>query len=143
MQYGSVWSRGWLLAMAMVLLAGCASGSERMNDLQRVQYDYSAAIRWNDFEGAWTLVDPEYQQKHPMTKLEFERYQQIQVAGYSVLGSQVAADDLHARQEVQISVINKHNMTERSYRYTELWEYDPEHKRWWLAVGLPDFWAGE
>lgn len=135
------WMRGWMVIVVMAL-AACATGSKQMNALDRAQYDWSAAIRWNDFEGAWNLVDPEYRQQHPMSALEFERYKQVQVSGYSDLASQVAPDGQSARREIQINVINKHTMTERGIRYTEVWRYDAEARAWWITSGLPDFWAG-
>jgi hypothetical protein len=130
------------MVVVALALAACATDSKQMNALDRAQYDWSAAIRWNDFEGAWNLVDPEYRQQHPMSALEFERYKQVQVSGYSDLASQLAPDGLGARREIQISVINKHTMTERSIRYTEVWRYDAEARAWWITSGLPDFWAG-
>ena len=135
------WIRGWMVVVALAL-AACATDSKQMNALDRAQYDWSAAIRWNDFEGAWNLVDPEYRQQHPKSALEFERYKQVQVSGYSDLASQLAPDGLSARREIQINVINKHTMTERSIRYTEVWRYDAEARAWWITSGLPDFWAG-
>ena len=132
-----------LLAMLMLVLGGCASGGDKRTDLDARQYDYSAAVRWNDFEGAWNLVDPEVRAERPMTALEFERYKQIQVSGYTEMGSQLSPDKQHARREIQINVINKHTMTERSLRYTELWRFEPSTKTWWLASGLPDFWGGQ
>lgn len=128
----------WLLAACA--LAGCAS-TGRVNELDKVQYAYSAAIRWGDFEGAWQLVDPEYRKQHPLSDIEFERYKQIQVSGYRDLAAQTMADG-SAMREIQIGVINRHTLVERSLRYTEHWRYDPATKRWWLTVGLPDFWSG-
>lgn len=128
---------------ALLLLAACASSSDKRSALEEMQYQYSAAIRWNDFEGAWNAIDPDYRKEHPMTDLQFERYKQIQVSGYQDLASDLSEDKMHARREIQISLINKHNMTERSIRYTESWKYDPAIKRWWVTSGLPDFWAGE
>jgi len=135
------WIRGWAVVVVLAL-AACATGSKQMSALDRAQYDWSAAIRWNDFEGAWNLVDPEYREQHPKSTLEFERYKQVQVSGYSDLASQLAPDGLSARREIQINVINKHTMTERSIRYTEVWRYDAEARAWWITSGLPDFWAG-
>ncbi|MCA1714696.1 MAG: hypothetical protein LC715_06190 [Gammaproteobacteria bacterium] len=132
-----------LLLLAAFALAGCASGGRQMSELDKAQYAYSAAIRWGDFEGAWQLVDPEFRKAHPMTDLQFARYQQIQISGYRDLAATVSADNTTAAREIQIGVINKHNMTERSTRYTERWRYDPQAKSWWLTVGLPDFWQGE
>lgn len=126
-----------------LLMAGCASVSGKADQLQRMQYDYSAAIRWGDFEGAWKLVDPEYRKAHPMTEVDFSRYQQVQVSRYNDLASQVGPDQTTAAREIQIQVINKHTMAERGMRYTEQWRYDAASKRWWLTSGLPDFWAGQ
>jgi len=131
---------GGLLLFA-ALLAGCASLGPKMEALNQMQYDYSAAIRWGDFEGAWQAVDPEYRKKHPLTDLEFERFKQIQVSGYTDLAAQ--STEQKAIREIQIGIINKHNMTERSIRYTEMWRYDEVAKRWWVVNGLPDFWQGQ
>lgn len=133
--------RLWLAACLLPLLAACASMGSQMNALDKAQYDYSAAIRWGDFEGAWTLVDPKYREEHPMTELAFERFKQIQVSGYRDLAAQVGEDV--AAREIEIGVVNRHTMTTRSLRYTERWRYDAAAKSWWLTVGLPDFWAGE
>ena len=137
--------RNWWLAILAIALAttlgGCATGGSQMSELQKVQYAYSAAIRWGDFEGAWNLVDPQYRAAHPMTALEFERYKQVQVSGYSELGSQ--AGDGTATREIQIGVVNRNTLVERDARYTEQWRYDPQAKTWWLGGGLPDFWQGE
>lgn len=135
--------RAWLMACGLALLvAGCATSSDKRSALDDMQYAYSAAVRWGDFEGAWNVIDPDYRKLHPKTPLEFERYKQIQVSAYSDLASEVSPDKLHARREIQIGVINKHTMTERSIRYTEQWRYDPAAKTWWVTSGLPDFWAG-
>lgn len=139
MRMSNLWKPGLLLLLAS-LLAGCATGS-RTSELDKVQYAYSAAIRWGDFEGAWQLVDPEYRKQHPLTELEFERYKQIQVSAYRDLAAQAEPDGV-AMREIEIGVINRHTLVERSLRYTERWRYDPETKQWWLVVGLPDFWSG-
>lgn len=131
-----------LLLLSAIALAGCAAAKmDRMSQLDKLQYAYSAAIRWGDFEGAWNLVDPEYKLAHPMTDLEFERYKQVQISGYRDLGAQVG--DGVAAREIQIGVINRNTLVERETRYTERWRYDPEHKTWWLTVGLPDLWQGQ
>jgi hypothetical protein len=131
-----------VLAWLLLALAGCASGGKKLDALQQAQYDYSAAIRWNDFEGAWNLVDPDYRKQHPISALEFERYKQVKIARYEVLGSQGSAADMQARQEIGIDVINEHTQAMRSIRYTEVWRFDPATKTWWVTSGLPDFWAG-
>lgn len=137
-----IMGKGALLLLMALALAACASGGKKMSELQRLQYAYSAAIRWGDFEGAWNLVDPEYREANPMTDLEFERYNQVQVSAYRERGARVL-DDGTAVREIELGVINRHDMTERSTRYTEQWRYDPETGQWWISNGLPDLWAGQ
>lgn len=131
-----------LVALAAMLLAsGCAGTGKQMSALERAQYSWSAAIRWGDFEGAWNLVDPVHRDAHPMSDLQFERYKQVQVSHYRELASRPG--EIEALREIEIGVINRHTMTERTLRYTEHWRYDAEARSWWITNGLPDFWAGE
>ena len=133
---------GLSLLLATVALAGCAATKmDRNSELDKVQYAYSAAIRWGDFEGAWNLVDPDYKKLHPMSNLEFERYKQIQISSYRDLAAQVGEST--AMREIQIGVINRNTLVERETRYTERWRYDAEHKTWWLTAGLPNLWEGQ
>jgi len=127
-----------LLLLTLAALTACATKIDRNSELDKVQYAYSAAIRWGDFEGAWNLVDPAYRKAHPMTDLEFERYKQVQISAYHDLGARVGADT--AEREIQIGVINRNTLVEREMRYSERWRYDPAAKTWWLATGLPDLW---
>ena len=135
------WKSILLAGLAVLALAGCASTGKQMSELERSQYTWSAAIRWGDFEGAWNMVDPAYRDAHPATDLQFERYKQVQVSSYRELAS--SPGETEALREIEIGVINRHTMAERTLRYREQWHWDPKAKRWWLAVGLPDLWNGE
>ena len=130
-----------VLLCCALLLAGCPKSASKGSALQQAQYDYSAAIRWGDFEGAWNLVDPEYREANPMSDLQFERYKQVQVSHYRDLASNPGESE--ALREIEIGVINRHTMAERTLRYTERWRYDATTKTWWITAGLPDFWSGE
>ncbi len=130
-----------LACVATLLLAGCASTGSQQSALERVQYTWSAAIRWGDFEGAWNLVDPAYREANPATDLQFERYKQVQISQYRELSSRPG--ETEAVREIEIGVVNRHTLTERTQRYTEHWRYDAATKSWWLTNGLPDFWSGE
>lgn len=135
------WKSILLACVAALALAGCASTGKQMSELERAQYTWSAAIRWGDFEGAWNMVDPAYRDAHPMSDLQFERYKQVQVSHYRELAS--SPGESEALREIEIGVINRHTMAERTMRYTERWRYDAAKKAWWIDGGLPDFWAGE
>jgi len=137
---GCAFSRLSLLAVLAVLLAasGCASSPDRGDDLRQAQYAWSAAIRWGDFEGAWTLVDPAYREAHPLTALELSRYGQVRISGYDESAPTVSGDT--AARQVELGVVNRNTQVQRSVRYLEQWRYDPEAGRWWVSSGLPDLW---
>ncbi len=128
-----------LLLCCLVLLAGCPESGGKTGALDRNQIDYSAAIRWGNFEGAWNLIDPKVREEHPLTDIDFSRYKQIQISSYRELGSRVLENGDVVR-EIEIGVVNKYNLTERTVRYREQWHYDAERKMWWQMSGLPDLW---
>ncbi len=131
-----------LLVLALlVLLPGCASTGKQASALERAQYAWTGAVRWNDMKAAWQLVDPEYRTAHPLSELDFARYEQVQVTGYRETAATAGPDE--ALREIQIGVINRHTMAERTVRYTERWRWDAAAGRWWIVDGLPDLWAGE
>ena len=129
-----------LLLCCLALLAGCPkTHASKGTALDEVQYAYSAAIRWGDFEGAWNLVDPKVREAHPLTDIDFSRYKQVQISGYRDTGGTTLASGEVVR-DVEIGVINRNTLTERSVRYRERWRYDEAAKTWWLVSGLPDLW---
>ena len=128
-----------LLACCLVVLAGCPKSASKGSALDETQYAYSAAIRWGDFEGAYNLVDPKVRKEHPLTDVDFSRYKQVQISGYRDLGGSPLASGEVVR-EIEIGVINRNTLAERTVRYRERWRYDEEAKTWWLTSGLPDLW---
>lgn len=134
--------RSLLLLCCFALLAGCPKSASKGTALDETQYAYSAAIRWGDFEGAWNLVDPKYREAHPLSDIDFSRYKQVQISGYREQGMTTQADGQLVR-DIEVGVINRNTLTERTMRYRERWRYDDQAKTWWLVVGLPDLWQGE
>jgi hypothetical protein len=135
--------RFWFRCLVVVLLLAVAGGAlagKKRSVLERNQYAYSAAIRWGDFEGAWSMVDPKVRKDKPMTDADFSRFEQIQVTSYRDLASMSRPDGAVLR-EVQIEILNRNTLSQRRLRYTEVWRYDAESKNWWIEA-LPDFWQG-
>ncbi|MDI1252405.1 hypothetical protein [Thermomonas sp.] len=130
------------LASCLALLAGCPKSASKGSALDEAKYAYSAAIRWGDFEGAWNLVDPEYRTAHPLTDIDFSRYKQVQISGYREKGMAIQPSGEIIR-DIEIGVINRNTLTERTVLYREHWRYDETAKTWWLDTGLPDLWQGE
>lgn len=130
-----------LLGMAVTAQAAGPGRSQR-NKLTQTQEAYVAAVRWSDFEAAERFIDPAYWQAHPLTDLQRERYRQVQVSNYRERSTGVAADGAIERR-VEMGVVNRNTLAERTVMVTERWRWDPEAKRWWQAQGLPDLWQGQ
>ena len=131
-----------LLLCCLTLLAGCPKAPSKGTALDEIQYAYSAAIRWGDFEGAWNLVDPEVRKARPLTDIDFSRYKQVQISGYRDQGGGVSPSG-EVLRDIEIGVINRNTLAERTVRYRERWRYDETAKTWWLLSGLPDLWQGD
>lgn len=128
------------LAALLVLaaLAACSTGvGTRPDALERTLYEYSGAIRWNSFEVAWDMVDPEVRKARPLTEFALERLKQVQITRYDVVASLPLPDGRIAR-EVELGVVNRHTQAERVVRVRETWRYDEVAQRWWQTEGLPD-----
>ena len=121
-------------------LGGCPKAPSKGTLLEQMQYDYSAAIRWGDFEGAMSVLDPAYRKAHPVTDLELSRFKQVQISSYNELAARVLPDG-EVQREIAIGVINRNTLAERNVRYTERWRYDEAARTWWLVGGLPDLWG--
>jgi hypothetical protein len=132
-----------LSCLFALALSGCQTTGTQNNKITEQQYAYSAAIRWGDFEGAVNIIKPELRAKLAPTPMQLERYKQIQVSGYTDVGTEMDKTKGTAVRLINIGVINRHTLAERSVRYTEAWEWDAENKIWWLISGLPDFWEGQ
>ncbi|MFC3551886.1 hypothetical protein ACFOLC_12825 [Lysobacter cavernae] len=130
------------LLLCLLAVAGGAVASRKTDKLDANQYAWSGAIRWGDFEGAWNLVDPKIREAQPVSDLEFERYKQVQITSYRDRGSNLDKKAGTAVRDVEIGVVNRHTLAERSVRYREQWRWDEEGKTWWLTTGLPDLWDG-
>lgn len=127
---------GWI-----VLLSACASSGGLQNKLDAALYSYAGAIRWGDLGGAEAFLDPAKRAELAPKPIERERMAQLQVTGYHVQ-SKEQTSSTELRQIVQITLVNRHTLVERSVIDHQVWRWDEEAKAWWLTTGLPDFSPG-
>ena len=133
-----------LAVLALLLACGTtALAKSKMDQLQSNQYAWAGAIRWGDFEGALSLVDPAYREAHPVSDLELKRYEQVQITAYRERNSTADKKGGVAMRDIEIGVVNRHTQAERTVRYREEWRWDEAGKNWWLVSGMPDLWEGE
>ena len=132
-----------LALLCLLALASCATLANQRTKLDQAMYAWSGYIRWGDFEGAMNLIDPEERKKIQLTPLQLERYKQVQISAYRDVGGTTDMDAGTSMREIEIGVINRHNMAERTVRYRETWRWDADAKAWWLTTALPDLWEGQ
>ncbi|QNP41911.1 hypothetical protein [Lysobacter solisilvae (ex Woo and Kim 2020)] len=129
--------------LCLLALAACATVANQSTKFDQSVYAWSGAIRWGDFEGALNLIDPKVREKYQPTPLQLERYKQVQISSYRDVGTSTDFDAGTAVRDIEIGVINRHTMAERTVRYRETWRWDTDAKAWWVTGELPDLWDGQ
>jgi hypothetical protein len=132
--------RRLLLSLFLLLSAGVAFAGPAQRALPGAQDAWSAAIRWGDFDGATNLLDPTLRATQLPSSIESARYKQVQISAYRDRGASVDFKAGQAVRDVEIGVINRNTLAERTVRYRETWRWDPQAKTWWITSGLPDLW---
>lgn len=130
-------------AVLTVLLfaTGIAVAGPAQRALPVAQDTWAAAIRWNNFEGVVNLLDPALRAQQAPSSIETARYAQVQISAYRELGASVDFKAGQAVRDIEIGVINRNTLAERTVRYRETWRWDPKAKAWWITSGMPDLWA--
>jgi hypothetical protein len=80
----------------------------------------------------------EYQQEHPITRLDLDRLRLFRVTQYMVRSSAPIDEGKGLIQVVEIRMFNKNQAVERSIIDEQYWKYNEETERWKLHSGLPD-----
>ncbi len=128
------------LLVVLLLVAFPGTGEAKRRNNQQIFDDYNNALRWNEFDLAWTFVDPLVQQENPLTELERKRFEQVQITVVTVKSRGVAPDGL-TEQVVEIQLVSKFTQVERTLTDHQRWRWDGKAKRFWLVSGLPDITA--
>ncbi len=126
------------IALLLTLIVGCASMRSKSDLLDETLLAYQRAVRWGQMQEAVGFLDPKYLEKNPVSELTLQRFAQLQVIGYRVTGVPVAGDDGFARQTVQIEFVNRHTQSPRTVIDQQVWQLEPETRKWQLTSGLPN-----
>lgn len=123
----------------LLLLSGCAtieSSLERRTELFEIaSRDFEYAIRWGYYEHAYEYVRKDEEDRKPP---DFDRLKNIRVSTYDVLRSTLSANELQAKQSVEIRYYHINTLVEKSIHQELRWEFDEASKRWQIAGEFPD-----
>ena len=130
-----------LLLLPALLLAGCAT-DRRQSDLRTTVDAYGNTLRWDGLAAGFPYLSPALRARHPLSRFDASRYDQLRVSTYEVRGVLPSAPDRY-RQVVAIGLINRNTQTERTILDKQTWRWDVKDKHWWLVSGLPDITRGD
>lgn len=119
------------------LLSACPQ-TKQDRDLSTTLSQYETIVRWAQWDAAADFISPEYQEDHPITRLELDRLRLFKVTKYTLRSTMMVDDGDGVVQVVEIRLFNKTQARERVIIDEQYWKYDPELKRWLLNSGLPD-----
>jgi hypothetical protein len=119
------------------LLLGCPQSKED-RDLSETLKQYETIVRWAQWDAAVNFISDEYQQEHPVTRLEMDRLRLFRVTQYILRTTSHVDEGMGVRQTVELHIFNKTQVRERIIIDEQYWKYDEERERWLLHSGLPD-----
>lgn len=129
--------RSLLMIGIAALLVACPKTKEEKGLAETLE-QYEIIVRWAQWDAAVDFVSMEYQQEHPITRLEMDRLRLFRVTQYVVRSAAPFDDGNGLIQIVEIRMFNKHQARERSIINEQVWKYNVETERWQLHSGLPD-----
>lgn len=129
--------RSLLMLLVAILLAGCPQPRESKS-LSETLNEYETFVRWAQWDAASNFIAPEYQEQHPITRLDLERLRLFRVTQYQVRSTTPVDNGAGLLQMVEIRMFNKNQARERTITDEQYWRYDPDLKRWFLHSSLPD-----
>ena len=124
-----------LLAGLLLLLSACASVSHPKVDMMA---EFGNAIRWSDWDAAWSFIDPATRKSLVLPGEEQDRLENIKVTGYQVRTSEPQADGT-IMQMVDIHFVDQATQVERVVHSRQIWRTDDGGDHWWLTTGMPEF----
>jgi hypothetical protein len=130
-------TRPILIALALLMLAACASGSSNRERSQMMDR-WEVLVRWNEFDALLDFIHPEYLAEYPVAERDLERLNQFRVTEYRIRRVTLAPDGESAERLVRLRMYHKGSSRERVVDHRELWRYDEDLEAWLLHSGLPD-----
>lgn len=126
-----------MLALTLFVLAACTANQVEKSRGETFK-QYETIIRWSQWDAAADFISPEYQEEHPITRLEMDRLRLFRVTAYTLRSTGIYDEGMTARQVVEIRMFNTTRAVEKSIIDEQEWRYNEEAKRWFLHSGLPD-----
>jgi hypothetical protein len=129
--------RSIFILLIATLLVGCPKTKEEKG-LSETLEQYEVIVRWAQWDAALDFISLEYQEEHPITRLDMDRLRLFRVTQYIIRSAMPFDEGNGMIQVVEIRMFNKNQARERSIIDEQTWKFNPDTERWQLHSGLPD-----
>ena len=131
-----------MILLAALLLTACGTNSKKDRTETEVMEQYSALVRWSQFDALPDYMHPDWLAENPIRQLDIERLRQFRVTSYRVRQVISVDDGDGVDRVIQLRLNHIHSAREREVQYLESWRWDEEFERWMLHSPLPDVTQG-
>ena len=129
--------RSLLMIVVAALLVACPQTKEEKGLAETLE-QYEIIVRWAQWDAAVGYVSMEYQEDHPITRLELDRLRLFRVTQYTIRSAVPFDEGNGMIQVVEVRMFNKNQARERSIIDEQVWKFNLETEHWQLHSGLPD-----
>lgn len=120
--------------LLMLLLGGCASTPEELEQLDTTLKNYEKAMLWSEYDYILTS-----HKGNKMSQYQHEKLKSIKVTSYNVLKSKLMPGGKNFVQLVEMKYYNRSYGVVRSIRADQEWVYEEARKVWVLLTPFPAF----
>ncbi len=119
----------WLgLSLAILLLSACATQGEMMDNLNKTLRGYEKAMRWAEFDAAYSYHKWEKDQEASLPA----NMENIRVTKYESSSQRFDQQKMVMKQTITLHYYNTDDLRERNLKHPQEWKYFSETKRWYL-----------
>ena len=123
-----------LMLLTVLVMFGCASTPEELENLDIATRSYERFIRWGEFDRA-----KQFHIKDPVLEdLERRRLKFYRITGYNIIHHQ-NPDLKSAYIVVEIKYYKNERPVIKSITVKQKWEYDEKKKIWSITTPFPNF----
>lgn len=92
-----------LFSLTLLMLAACATNQADKSRGEAFK-QYETIIRWSQWDAAADFISLEYQEEHPITRLEMDRLRLFKVTAYTLRSAGVYDEGMSATMLVYLSI---------------------------------------
>ena len=124
----ALWIRLTITLCITLLLGACSTTGDLMDNLNKSLRGYEKAIRWAEYETAFSFH--KWEGDAPSMQKNIENFR---ITKYETFGQKFNEKDMTMKQTVKLSYYNTENQREKTLKFPQEWKFYSKTKRWFLV----------